>query len=89
MTLPLCTSHCSLPRRGNGGAPLRRYVAFSFVLAPGIAMLADSKWMLVSMALFPIYIHFVVIPVEEEFMRKLFGAAYDAQLGAVPRWLLF
>ncbi|KAJ1493059.1 hypothetical protein T484DRAFT_1880013 [Baffinella frigidus] len=61
------------------------YVAVCGLLL-GCAVLFDSAWLLLSGLLFPLYVHTLVIPVEEAFLSKLFPDSYPAFLATRPRW---
>ncbi|KAJ1491122.1 hypothetical protein T484DRAFT_3251150 [Baffinella frigidus] len=63
------------------------YVGVCGVLV-GFAVLFDSSWLFLSGLLFPLYIHTLVIPVEEAFLSKQFPESYPAFLATRPRWLM-
>jgi len=57
------------------------------LLIPGISVLTDSVWMLMTMSMVPVYLQLYIIPAEEALLRKLFGKAFDDYCQKVPRWL--
>ena len=63
------------------------YVAMVMGVLPGLALLFDSAWPLISAAPMFVYLSKVVIPVEEAFLVQHYGSVYEAYLAAVPRWI--
>jgi protein-S-isoprenylcysteine O-methyltransferase Ste14 len=62
------------------------YLAFS-VFQLGIAIWANSVWLLATLVGAVALIHFVVIPREEHYLEKKFGAQYLDYKASVRRWL--
>ena len=62
------------------------YLAFS-LLQLGIAAWANSLWLLATLAGAVALIHFVVIPREEQYLERRFGAQYLDYKASVRRWL--
>lgn len=62
------------------------YLAFS-VLQLGIAIWVNSLWLLATLVGAVALIHFVVIPREEQYLERRFGAEYLDYKGSVRRWL--
>lgn len=62
------------------------YLAFS-VLVLGIACWLDSLWLLGTLAVAVGIMNFVVIPREERYLERRFGARYLAYKTKVRRWL--
>jgi len=62
------------------------YLAFS-VFQLGIATWVNSLWLLVTLAGALVLMHSVVIPKEEQYLERRFGAEYLAYKAAVRRWL--
>ena len=58
-----------------------------FLLFPGIAAAFDSLWPLLSAVPLWLYLDRVVVPAEEAFLTREYGAAYTAYYDAAPRWL--
>jgi protein-S-isoprenylcysteine O-methyltransferase Ste14 len=56
-------------------------------IVPASAVLADSLFMGLTMALMPLYLDQYVIPAEEALNKKLFGKQFEAYCAKVPRWL--
>ena len=62
------------------------YLAFS-VLQLGIAIWVNSLWLLATLAGALVLMHFVVIPREEQYLERRFGAEYLDYKASVRRWL--
>ena len=62
------------------------YLAFS-VFQLGIAISVNSVWLLATLVGAVALIHYVVIPREEQYLERKFGAQYLDYKAAVPRWL--
>src|SRR5262250_1344112 len=62
------------------------YLAFS-LLQLGIAIWANSVWLLATLGGAVVLIHYVVIPREEQYLERKFGAQYLAYKASVRRWL--
>lgn len=63
------------------------YFGIVFISVPAIAVAADSAWpMFITATLLYTYLNAVVIPAEEDLLRKEFGGQYDAYCEEVPRW---
>ncbi|MBX2800124.1 MAG: isoprenylcysteine carboxylmethyltransferase family protein [Myxococcales bacterium] len=62
------------------------YLAWTF-LGVGMALVANSVWMIVATLAATLYTHFVTIPREEGSMAELFGDEYAAYTTRVRRWL--
>jgi len=62
------------------------YLAFSLVQL-GIAIWANSVWLLATLGGAVVLIHCVVIPREEQYLERKFGAQYLAYKASVRRWL--
>jgi protein-S-isoprenylcysteine O-methyltransferase Ste14 len=62
------------------------YLAFS-LLQLGIAIWANSLWLIATLLPAVGLIHFVVIPREERYLEQRFGAAYLDYKASVRRWL--
>jgi len=62
------------------------YLAFS-LFQFGIAMCVNSVWLLVTLVVALALIHYVVIPREEEYLERRFGAQYLDYKASVRRWL--
>ena len=62
------------------------YLAFS-LLQLGIAIWVNSLWLLATLAGAVALIHYVVIPREEQYLERRFGAEYLDYKGSVRRWL--
>ena len=62
------------------------YLAFS-LFQLGIAIWADSVWLLVTLAGAVSLINFLVIPAEERYLERKFGAEYLDYKASVRRWL--
>src|SRR5262249_36835101 len=60
--------------------------AFS-VFQLGIAIWVDSLWLLASLVAAVALIHYVVIPREEQYLERRFGAQYLDYKASVRRWL--
>jgi protein-S-isoprenylcysteine O-methyltransferase Ste14 len=59
----------------------------AFFLLIGLAGWRGSPSLLLAGAAFPPLMHFFVVRVEEPATRRRLGAAYEAYLASVPRWL--
>jgi protein-S-isoprenylcysteine O-methyltransferase Ste14 len=62
------------------------YLAFS-VFQLGIAIWVNSLWLLVTLAAALALMHYVVIPREEQYLERKFGAEYLDYKASVRRWL--
>jgi protein-S-isoprenylcysteine O-methyltransferase Ste14 len=62
------------------------YLAFS-LLQLGIAIWANSVWLLATLGGAVLLINCVVIPREEKYLERKFGAQYLDYKGSVRRWL--
>jgi protein-S-isoprenylcysteine O-methyltransferase Ste14 len=62
------------------------YLAFS-VLQLGIATWVNSVWLLITLVGAVALMHFVVIPKEERYLERKFGAEYMDYKASVRRWL--
>ena len=62
------------------------YLAFSLVQL-GIAIWANSLWLLATLVVAVSLIHFMVIPREERYLEQKFGLQYLHYKAAVRRWL--
>jgi protein-S-isoprenylcysteine O-methyltransferase Ste14 len=62
------------------------YLAFS-LLQLGIAAWANGLWLLATLVGAVALIHFVVIPREEQYLERRFGAQYLDYKASVRRWL--
>lgn len=62
------------------------YLAFS-LLQFGIAIWVNSLWLLATLVGAVAIIHWVVIPREEQYLERRFGAEYLDYKGSVRRWL--
>src|SRR5499426_950579 len=62
------------------------YLAFS-VFQLGIALWVDSLWLLATLVAAVALIHYVVIPREEQYLERRFGAQYLDYKASVRRWL--
>jgi protein-S-isoprenylcysteine O-methyltransferase Ste14 len=62
------------------------YLAFS-MFQLGIAIWANSLWLVATLVVALALIHFVVIPKEEQYLERRFGAEYLDYKRSVRRWL--
>jgi protein-S-isoprenylcysteine O-methyltransferase Ste14 len=62
------------------------YLAFS-LLQLGIAIWANSLWLVATLGGAVVLIHYVVIPREEQYLERKFGALYLDYKVSVRRWL--
>jgi protein-S-isoprenylcysteine O-methyltransferase Ste14 len=62
------------------------YLAFS-LLQLGIALWVNSVWLLATLVGAVVLMHYVVIPREEEYLERRFGARYLDYKASVRRWL--
>jgi protein-S-isoprenylcysteine O-methyltransferase Ste14 len=62
------------------------YLAFS-LLQLGISLWVNSVWLLATLAGAVALIHYVVIPREERYLERRFGAQYLDYKASVRRWL--
>jgi|SRR5262245_9452733 len=62
------------------------YLAFS-LLQLGIAIGVNSLWLLATLVAAVALIHYVVIPKEEQYLERRFGAQYLDYKASVRRWL--
>ena len=62
------------------------YLAFS-LLQLGIAIWVNSLWLLATLVGAVALIHYIVIPREEQYLERRFGAEYVEYKGSVRRWL--
>jgi protein-S-isoprenylcysteine O-methyltransferase Ste14 len=62
------------------------YLAFS-LLQLGIAIWVNSLWLLATLVAAVALINYVVIPREEQYLERRFGAQYSAYKASVRRWL--
>lgn len=62
------------------------YVAFS-LFQLGIAIWSNSVWLLITLVGAVALIHYVVIPREEQYLERRFGAHYSDYKISVRRWL--
>jgi protein-S-isoprenylcysteine O-methyltransferase Ste14 len=62
------------------------YLAFS-VFQLGIAIWVNSGWLLATLVAAVAVIHCIVIPREEQYLERRFGAEYLDYKGSVRRWL--
>jgi protein-S-isoprenylcysteine O-methyltransferase Ste14 len=62
------------------------YLAFS-LFQLGIAIWVNSVWLLATLVGAVALIHYVVIPREEHYLERKFGAQYLDYKGSVSRWL--
>ena len=62
------------------------YVGLTLTYA-GVAGIQGQIWPLLLLPFLDLYIHYVVIPVEEARLREVFGAAYERYCIGVPRWI--
>lgn len=61
------------------------YLAFS-LFEPGIAIWADSIWLLATLAVAVAIMQYVVIPREESYLARRFGTQYFDYKASVRRW---
>jgi protein-S-isoprenylcysteine O-methyltransferase Ste14 len=61
------------------------YLSFSLVVL-GVACWRNSAWLLATDAAATSLMHFVVVPREERYLERRFGAEYLALKAAVRRW---
>ena len=64
------------------------YCLLIFVQMPMLAILFDCGWIVVAIAPMFVWLSKVVIPGEEAFLSREFGASYEAFLASTPRWLV-
>src|SRR5215470_2407969 len=62
------------------------YLAFS-LFQLGIAIWVNSLWLLATLVAAVALIHYVVIPREEQYLERRFGAQYLEYKASVRRWL--
>src|SRR5215831_10115376 len=62
------------------------YLAFS-LLQLGIAIWVNSLWLLATLVGAVALIHYVVVPKEEQYLERKFGAQYSDYKASVRRWL--
>lgn len=62
------------------------YLAFS-LLQLGIAIWVNSMWLLATLVVAVALMHYVVIPREEQYLERKFGAEYLDYKASVRRWL--
>jgi protein-S-isoprenylcysteine O-methyltransferase Ste14 len=62
------------------------YLAFS-LFQLGIAVWLNSAWLLATLAGAVALMHYAVIPREEQYLERKFGAQYSSYKAAVRRWL--
>jgi protein-S-isoprenylcysteine O-methyltransferase Ste14 len=62
------------------------YLAFS-VFQVGIAIWVNSLWLLATLAAALLLMHYVVIPTEEQYLERRFGAEYLDYKASVRRWV--
>ena len=62
------------------------YLSFS-LLQLGIAIWANSVWLLATLSAAVVLIHYFVIPREEQYLERKFGAQYLDYKASVRRWL--
>jgi protein-S-isoprenylcysteine O-methyltransferase Ste14 len=62
------------------------YLAFS-LFQLGVAIWINSLWLLATLVAAVALIHFIVIPIEEQYLERKFGAEYLDYMAAVRRWL--
>jgi len=62
------------------------YLAFS-LFQLGVAMWVNSLWLLATLVAAVMLIHYVVIPREERYLERRFGAQYLNYKASVRRWL--
>ena len=62
------------------------YLAFS-LFQLGVAIWVDSLWLLATLVGAVALMHFVVIPKEESYLERRFGAQYLEYKASVRRWL--
>jgi protein-S-isoprenylcysteine O-methyltransferase Ste14 len=62
------------------------YLAFS-VFQLGVAICANSVWLLATLTGALALIHYVVIPREEQYLERKFGSEYLDYKASVRRWL--
>ncbi len=62
------------------------YLAFS-LLQLGIAIWVNSLWLIATLVAAVMLIHYVVIPREEQYLQRRFGAEYLDYKTSVRRWL--
>jgi protein-S-isoprenylcysteine O-methyltransferase Ste14 len=66
----------------------RNPIYLSFLLFElGIAIWANSMWLLATLGAAVVLIHYVVIPREEQYLERKFGAQYLDYKASVRRWL--
>ena len=72
-------------------AKLRNPMYVAILAFPGMIGLAfDNAWIaLGSNVVLWLYLHFVVVPTEEKFLRKQLGEAYKKYTASVERWGFF
>ena len=64
------------------------YCLLIFVQVPAIALVWDCGWIIVAIAPMFAWLSKVVIPGEEAFLLRNFGAEYEAFLASTPQWLI-
>lgn len=62
------------------------YLGFALIGA-GLAFVLNSAYLLVGIATWTAIIHFVVIPVEEDYQRDKFGESFDRYASETARWI--
>jgi len=62
------------------------YLAFSLIQL-GVAIWVNSLWLLLTLVGAVALIHYVVIPIEEKYLERKFGAQYLGYKASVRRWL--
>lgn len=81
---PAHHDHCAIRSHRFSRNPI--YLAFSLLVA-AIACWANSIWLLGTLATAAGVMHFVVIPREEHYLERRFGAEYLTYKAQVRRWL--
>lgn len=63
------------------------YCLLIFVQLPMLAILFDCGWIFIAIAPMFVWLSKFVIPGEEAFLTREFGASYEAFMASTPRWL--
>ena len=63
------------------------YVLIVFVQMPAVAILCDCAWLIFAIAPLFVWLSKVVIPGEEAFLARHYGAQYETYMETTPRWL--
>jgi len=77
---------------GRAGGPFRcsrnpTYTSIVFLMQPGLGLLVDNGWMLVTAPLSMILFWYILLREEEDYLKKKFGDQWEEYCRQTRRWI--